>query len=629
METSEMPRDPGPRGPEKPEAVPDEAAEARAERPAAEAEALDQEVEDAGKEFEAASAELAGLGAAELSRVTADAAPDELDDPELAEARQEIDAIAGQAKATTEKHKGKLAGIGSRLKRWGRAALAGAVISGTALPSAEAFAGQEKAGQKVEHVEKGGEAPPWNEVIGATEKAVMADADLAAERGEDGRREFMEGLKGFDQERARSDAAEIAGIPLSKVSRDGFRKVEVWSEKKFQAEKAKSFPPLPNTMDAQAENDEIRLRASRFLTPDGHVDQDKMKKGATHEFLHVVSTVDRPDGHQERAWDQQGVPHDLNEGVTELFALRIAEKEGSKIEHHQAYAGGPLVAARLLEGVVGKEALFADFLQGKTDGIKRALDAKLGAGAADRVLSRHLAVGQEGEGLAVVMELARAGVDVEKAWGEAKAEGFLDDLKVSPDKHALTVSRDIEGKMRLSNTLVDDGERLSPDVAALRVFVFTHNEGKPYDAAGVAQAARGVDRGVDIAARTRAGMAKEFAGLAAQYEAAKAAGDQERLRQLDAPAELDKILEQNLPGNIEQAKREAINKGENVEDPNVMFNIGGTLAELQAAYGAAKTPEAKAAARSAIETATEKAARAAAKAIRLESLTPPIPPQAK
>ncbi|HTK05182.1 MAG TPA: hypothetical protein VL500_06350, partial [Candidatus Eisenbacteria bacterium] len=158
LETSEMPRGPEPKGPERPESAPVEVAETSVERPEAGAEAVDREVEDAGKEFESAGAELAGLGAAELARVTADAAPDELDDPELTEARQELDVVAAQGKAAAEKHKGRLAAIGSKLKRWGRAALAGAIISGSVLPAAEAMAAPDK-GPKVEHVEKGKPAP--------------------------------------------------------------------------------------------------------------------------------------------------------------------------------------------------------------------------------------------------------------------------------------------------------------------------------------------------------------------------------------------------------------------------------------------------------------------------------------
>src|SRR5688572_8980790 len=407
METSEMPSGPEPKTPEglekKPE-LPEAAAEAPEDAPE-----VDSAVEDAGKEFEAAGAELTTFGSAELARVTAEATPDELDDPELAAARQEIDDVAAQGKAATEKHKGRLASIGSKLKRWGRAALAGAVISGSAMPAGEAMAAGPDRGPKVEHVEKGKQAPRWTEVVAATENDAMNDADLLAERGEAGRKEFVEATKSFDQELARKDAAELAGLDVAKLGKDGFKKVEIWSEKTFRDRQNREFPPLPDSMDAQADNDEIRLRPSRFLEADGSVDAGKVKKGLTHEFLHVVATTENADGQQERLWDKAGVSHELNEGVTELYALRIAQKEGVKIENHQAYAGGNLVAARLIEGVVGQKALYADYVEGKTDRLKAGLDAKFSKGSADKILAKRMEVGEEGDALAIVMELARSG----------------------------------------------------------------------------------------------------------------------------------------------------------------------------------------------------------------------------
>lgn len=568
---------------------------------AAEAAAEAAEAEEAAKEFESEEAAFVSAGDAEFARVTAvpDVPKEELDaDPDLQAAKREIDEIAAQGRNTTGAFKMRLAGIGARMKRFGRAIVAGAVLSGSAMNVAEAAPPPDR-GPKLEHVEKGTSAPAWKDVLAETTEAALHDDDLRKERGEAVRQEFVDALGSWDQERARTDAAAIAGIDLSKVSRDGYKKVEVWSEKTFRERSAKEAFPLDPMMDAMAENDEIRFRPSRFLKPDGHVDADKVKKGATHEFLHAITNEEVPGagGRQERLWDREGVPQDLNEGVTELFALRVAQKEGVRIENQQSYAGGDLVAARLLEGLVGKEALFADFLQGKTDGLRKAIDAKLGAHAADKILSRHMDLGDAGEGNAIILEIARAagkaGIDVGKLWGDAKAEGFLDDVRVGPDGNSVTVSRDIEGKGVLSNTFFSDDAPLSPHAKPLRVYVSTLKGGPRFGADSPAAAAEGIRRNVALTEKAHAETESQFAA----YPKSDFTSEQVRQQTLLETA-ANKAAEE-----IQAAKA----KGENVVGTDVFFNARELVAPLQAAYDKASTPAEKAAVRLQIEQATEKA----------------------
>lgn len=604
--------------------VPERAAE-QAERRVEGADVVEKAVDEAVGAVDAKAAAFASVDARNVMAPGDVPASELAGDAAFAESQKEMGAVQDEARGLVGRTKDRLSGVLAKLKRFGRVAAAAGVIAGAAFPASEAEAHEPGPRQRIEHVEKETSAPAWGAVVAATEKSVMNDADLLQERGEAGRREFMEAITSWDQERARNHAAELAGLDPAKVSRDGYRKVEVWSEKEFRARQNREFPPLPDGMDAQAENDEIRFRPSRFLESDGTVDKGKVHKGATHEFLHVMTTLENADGRQERLWDGAGVPHELNEGVTELFALRVAQKEGIAIENHQAYAGGNLVAARLIEGVVGQKALYADFLEGKTDRIKGALDAKFGKGAAERILARRVDVGQEGDTLAMVMEMARSGADVKQLWADAKAEGFLDDLAVSPDGKAVTISRDIEGKGVLVNTLVDEGEPVSKDMPVVRVFTSTLKAGMAYGDANVQKAAAGVQRVTDIGNKTREALKAQLDGLAEEYRRVQKAGDLEQLKKLDPPEKMPEIFAQIAPDQIVEAKKAAALRGEYVADPNIFFNTREAVSALQKAYETATTPEAKAAARAAVEQANEQAARDAAKRIRLENLTPPIP----
>lgn len=609
--------------------VPERAAE-QAERRVEGAEVVEQAVDEAVGAVDAKAAAFASVDAKTVTAPNDVSASELAGDAAFVESQKEMGAVQDEARGLVGRTKDKLSGVLAKLKRYGRAGLAAGVIAGAAFPASEAAAHEPGASQKVEHVEKEKGPTRWNAVLEATEREVMQDEDLREQMGEAGRREVLESIKSWNQEQARQHAADLAGLDVAALSKDGYKSVEIWSEKEFLAEQAKSFPRLPDNMDAQADNDRIRFRASRFLGPDGKVDVGKVHKGATHEFLHVITTAEAgPDGEQERLWDKAGVPHEFNEGVAELLALRVAQKEGVSLENHQAYAGGTLAAARLVEGIVGQKALYADFLEGKTGRFKGAIDAKLGKGAADRIFAKRMALGEEGDTLAMILELSKAGADVRALWEQAKAEGFMDDVTVAADGKAVTISRDIEGKMVLANTFVSEGERVSDDIPVMRVIASTLKAGVQYGNEGVAKTAAGIHRLGEVKEEARRQLRKELDALAEEYRAAQRAGDEKKLKQLDPPENMPAVYAQVEPGRVQEAVRQAELRGDNLGDANAHFNTRDAVVDLQKRYEAAATPEEKAAARRQIEAANEQAARDAAKQIRLENLTPPIPPGAK
>lgn len=604
--------------------VPERAAE-QAERRLEGAEVVEQAVGDAVGTVDAKAAALASVDAKTIMEPGDVPASELAGDAAFAESQKEMGAVQDEARGLVGRTKDKLSGVLTKLKRYGRVATAAGVIAGAAFPASEAAAHDPGPRQKVEHVEKEKGAAPWNAVLEATERKVMGDKELLDQMGEAGRREMLESITSWDQERARQAAADLAGLDVEKIGRDGYKSVEIWSETEFRARQEQAFPRLPDNMDAQADNDRIRFRASRFLRPDGKVDVGKVHKGAAHEFLHVITTAETGGGEQERLWDKAGVPQEFNEGVAELLALRMAQKEGVSLENHQAYAGGNLAAARLVEGVVGQKALYADYLEGKTDRIKGAIDAKFGKGSADRIFAKRMDLGEEGDTLGMVLELSKAGADVRALWEQAKAEGFMDDVTVAADEKAVTISRDIEGKMLLANTFVSEGERVSDDIPEMRVIASTLKAGIQYGNEGVAKAAAGVHRLAEVKEGARQQLRKEIDALAEEYRAAQRAGDEKKLKELDPPENMPAIYAQAEPGRMQEALRQAHARGDGLADANAHFNTRDAVADMQKRYEAAATAEERSAVRRQIESANEQAARDAAKQIRLENLTPPIP----
>lgn len=518
-----------------------ESGERKPEQAEAAPEAVDEEVDEAAKEFESEGESFEALGKAEFDRVTAaaDLPKGEIDaDPDVQDAKRELGEVAAQGRGVVDSFKGRLSGVGSRLKRWGRAALAGAVISGSAMNVAEAATPPDR-GPQLEHVEKGPERATTESMAERIKKDAKLHADLLGRFGSEeaaarAEAEFGEAFDGWNEERTRQDLAALAGLDARAVSKDTFKGIVLLSEADAAARH------MAGGISAEAgKDDTIYFRASRFVGPDGSIDASRLRHTLDHEKGHVLTSTDQLDpasGEQVRMWDMAGVPHELNEGVTELLALRAAERRGEKLKD-QSYAGGNLVAARLLEGIIGTEAIARDYLTGGTGNIKTALEKQLGPGAFDQIMrgdfpSPEKTKVDRPEGLARIMDIIGAadaagkGALIDQAWRDAKTrDGYGEDMIITPDRKGVILSKDIGEDVGATASGVFEGAPAVPGGEPTRVFVWL-NAGEGFSAPGSAEK---VGEGIMNAAAINEATERE---LLPQYAAESGFATDPKLQQL-------------------------------------------------------------------------------------------------
>lgn len=554
---------------------------------------------------------------ASFARITA---PTDLDrgvvdaDPVVAEAKRELDAVSKDGQALVGRAKGRAGGLLSRMRRF--AGAAGVATAMTFLEACATMGAGAKPEAGIEHVERSPEEES-RRVKAEMREAALADATLHAdfekrfgskEVGDAKLVEFLDTFEQWDEEAVRKGYAELAGLDPSAISKENFRKIEILSEARFKEESdravARKELPLSPRMDAMAEDDIIRFRPSRYIRADGSIDKAKIVRGMNHEKAHVLSTKMGPDGRQERQWDKENVPSGLNEGVTELLSLRNAERRGEKIGE-QAYAGGELVAARLLEGIVGTEALAADYLEGKTDRVRKALEAKLGAGAYEAIMTPDFASRiNEPEGLSSALDIMKAaaakGIDVEALWAAAKAEGFIEDVHALDGGKGIMVSREIQGTFVLANAAYEDGAKLSPHGKPLRVFARAIEGGHAYGPEALTAQGHALRKTVQAVERVHAEVTKRYED-AEREGAAKGettfASPEVRKESFDIDVSIESgMLLERVGGN---------------KDGMVDLNVAEQIRPLQEAYAAAGTPSEKAAARAAVERRVAELVKAA------------------
>lgn len=587
------------------------------------AETVEQAVDAASEVVDAKAAAITGAESGAIM------APKDVDaaelsgDADFADAKRELGAVQDEARGLVGRTKEKLSGVLAKLKRYGRAGLAAGVIAGAAFPASEASAHEPGPASKIERVEKGPDrAMTPAEVRRDAVERMLGDAAMKAEfvarygsteAAEAKLKEFAAALDGWDEEASNRDWAALGGMHADKLAGGNYRRMEVWSEARHQ-EELKKNPNFSKDFNAWAENDVIVFKAASFIGEDGAIDVAKLRHAAEHEKGHVLTTAERvKGGEQQRMWDKEGVAHGMNEGITELLSLRLAERRGEKVPD-QAYAGGNFAAARLLEGVIGTETLAADYLEGKTDRIKAAVEKKLGAGAFEKIMegdfpSIEKAFVSKPDALSNALDIVRlcndAGIDAKAIWEQAKREGVREDLVIAPDGRGVAVVKDVGGELRVANAAVDDDAPLAAGGPTLRTFVGTTFSGARLDGEGTAALAAGLQERM----RIEDAVKKEWA---AKVDLTKEPG-------------MRSLVEENVRSEIEQKVNAARAAGTNVADVLVPVDASEMLSALQKEYSAATTPEAKAAIRARAGEQTLAAARDAIKKLRLEMLTPPIP----
>ncbi|HSD12955.1 MAG TPA: hypothetical protein VLC10_05335 [Patescibacteria group bacterium] len=617
---------------ETPEAAPSEREKPAAESPEIAPEAVDAAIEKTAKEFASEEAAIEAFGEAELDRVTsaADIPKEEFGaDPGFQEAKRELGDVAAQGKSTVDSFTKRLSGVGARMKRLGRAIVAGAVLSGSAMNVAEAAQPPDH-GPKLEHVEKARAKTP-QEVRREAKETMLARADvldqikatLRKEIGSDKdaekiRAEFAEEIERWHEEEVDAEFAKLARMSPEAFARKRLSEVVILTDEQV-AELHRQDPLQDTEFNAMFKDGKMFLKVSEFIQ-DGKLQKGIVQHAQTHENAHKLHEVPSPGDPDDliRPWDRLGVSPDIGEGAAEALAIAVDRNRGIDAGY-QAYAGGNLAAGRLLQEAVGMETLAKDFLNGTVDGTRAALDRKFGLGAGDAALSVHFmkkttmedAGKRMPEGLATVMDLVRAGVDHGKAWREAKdKEGYTERMDVSADGHSVVLTKDIRGELVVANGVFEDPDPLSPNSPPLRLFAMP-----------VPSADRPTEKYVEMAAEALGNTAEINERVVTEFQA--------KFKDAFGPDFMNdptarKLYLENVAMERVVARGEAGAAGKLTAEFNLVLDLRSDLAPMRERYRKA-APEERGRIQAEMSAFVDRTLRETAKKIRLEMLTPPIP----
>ncbi|KPJ85191.1 hypothetical protein AMJ57_04015 [Parcubacteria bacterium SG8_24] len=416
--------------------------------------------------------------------------------PEVAEKDQELKGLVDELKGVRQetgrisrRAQGRLKGLMTRLAEVGRGKVLAAVLL-AAASFTEACAA----------VRPPVERPRIEEVVQTPEvrsRRVRSQAIEAMFRNEAlmeqlGRMNVdrLAGVIGdFDEQKMNLAIAEMAGVDPAVLDARGWKEIIVLSDAEIEAMQGGEVPPdrkwighLTGTTVAVHLKGRIAIRASRLMKGD-QIDTGKLFSTMVHEKNHVLTT---PDGEDDSTLEhfaeleRGGVSRSLNEGLTELLAVRISEKLGHRPES-QGYAGGEFASAYLLERLVGTKVLAEAYFKGQPEKIRQALAAKIGKageGEADRILRSRYATEFQvlysaPEGVSTVFDIIqacrRAGIDIAAEYRKAaQADGIGERLHLSDDGRLVVLAKEVKGRI-IPVAVYEGEERLSPNTPPLRL----------------------------------------------------------------------------------------------------------------------------------------------------------------
>lgn len=291
---------------------------------------------------------------------------------------------------------------------------------------------------------------------------------------------YRQALEQFDEQTVNQTISELSDVRIGKIESEGIRSIRILSDQEIAAipewaiheKKAKIF-------DARTKDDHIIVRAKSFVK-DGKLDTNSFLHALVHEKCHVVTSDSQKGvniwGDQSHPWRHElSVSSKMDEGVTELMTLRILEKMGQRQEW-QAYHGGSIAAAYLLERIVGSKELATDYFEGKTDRIHKVLTAKFGEMAYAHIMKGRFGFAKQffhmPEGLAATFDLIKycsaAKIDYRSLFRDTEKEGMDEKYLISENEDNLVlVSEDGEAV-----GVVEDTSSLSPHSPPIRVYVW-------------------------------------------------------------------------------------------------------------------------------------------------------------
>jgi len=407
---------------------------------------------------------------------------------EVREAIRELGDIQAETAEKTDKARHKLNGLKARLKRSAVGAAVMLAAMAAELPAAKASPPGPEAAQAGLLLEGGERArPPFAEVKRRMIEHVKNDAELAAELGESNMAALREALERFDAAAVNAALAELAGVDPSRTAGETPFEINILSEAEFERLKAKNRL-LTDDTGGWHSDDRIFVRPAKRLRNDGLLRAADLLATLSHEQIHAAYTK----GLGANFGRESGITATVHEGTTEWLNTLILARLGVE-DHRQAYGGGTVATAFMLEQILGTEKLARLHLEGKLEDLEDALTEKLGKDAADSIMSVSInnpyffeTGSSNAEAMLTALEVAQraklAGMDVVKL-GENTADfGLQERMQISEDANTVILTTESRQKGMYQNLIHDTGIRLTPNGFSFKISIDTFEPiGRPVE----------------------------------------------------------------------------------------------------------------------------------------------------
>lgn len=413
--------------------------------------------------------------------------------PEAREALQELEEMQIETSAKTDATRQRLRDLKAQLKR--SAIGAGILLSvlGAELSSAKAEPGPPKGEPGASRLadapsdaalegvsfESGEDPrPPFELVKELTLEKIDNDRLLAAELGEENMKALREAVERFDADAVNAALAELAGMDPSRTAGETPYGINILSEAEFK-EMQKKNRLLGDDASGWHVDDVIFVRPVKRLRNDGSLHAADMISTLTHEQIHAAYT----EGTGDNFGRESGITGTVHEGTTEWLNTLVLVRLGVE-GNRQAYGGGTVATAFMLEQVLGTEDLARLHLEGELDDLEDALMEKLGKDAADSIMS--VAIDNPyyydtGSGNAVplltALEIAQrakiSGMDVSELGDRTADYGLHERLMISEDANTVILTTESRQKGMYQTMIHDTDIRLTTHGFSMKICIDT------------------------------------------------------------------------------------------------------------------------------------------------------------
>ncbi len=388
-------------------------------------------------------------------------------------AAQELADVRQAAAAAGSRTRQKAAGLAARFRRLvvgGGVALS--ALTG-AMPTRAEAAGPEAppAAEKVE------ERPPFEQIKQRALERVASDPELLAALGAGNVEVIRQALELYDAGRINAIAARLAGIDEKRIAGETPVEIDILTEAQADRLEAKDRGLL---LDGSGANlfDHVYIMPEKRLDRDGQLTVESVLGTLVHEQIHVAHS---PGVTQENSMYESGTTTTVYEGMTEMMNIMVMKELGQD-QRVQAYGGGTLATAFLMERVLGQREFARLYFEGDMDSIKEALGRRIGNEAATAVMNTKMGVVSrllgEAQGMATALELVQgaklAGLDVNRL-ADTAGSGLRERITVSDEADLVVLSKDsLKGELD-QDIILDTGVRLTPHSFPIRISIDTRH----------------------------------------------------------------------------------------------------------------------------------------------------------